>query len=316
MTKEQVKQELLKYFPNQEEAIKTLTQLGLSESEAKSRVRCSINEIVIYEAAHRIIDRLASYSDDILEKFAKILNVEDSRFSFKTEFLFRAVYFLKKKAYAQYIIEREGALIQEIAQSNIGVKSDVPELTRIMIRDLFKVIMYTNCDQTLINRALTLWESKFRKLIRERSVSICTPCGFNKELKEYKNVNDCIRGMLLYNELIGQEYFKVGMKGFKIYCNGFDYTKLGLDAKQFHEKLMNVAKKLDELSGKQTYTKKPEKLLDRIVIPDDSERIPDWIKLDEKTIMDKVFVSKANEILEPLGIQLDTGTSVALQDLF
>ena len=306
-----IKQELLNYFPNKDEARKILKDLGLSDQEIEERINCNLNEILIYETAHRIIDRLAGFSDRILDKFAKVLNVKDNRFSFKTEFLFKAVYFLRKKAYAQYIIEREGELIQELTQSGIGVKSDVPEMTNEMMKHLFKVIIYTNNDRNLILKAVDKWKDKFKKLIKERSVSICIPCGFNKDLSEYKTLNDCLRGMLFYNELMGQEIFKPGTKGFKIYIKGIDYTKLGMDTKQYYDLLKRFFEKY-----KIKTKKRLEDNVNRIVIPDDSEVIPDWIILDEDTILDKIFVSKANEVLEPLGIQVSLQTSQQLMELF
>jgi len=311
MNKNLIKQELLKYFPNKEEAIQTLTKLGLSQEEAEQRVNCKLNEIVIYEAAHRIIDRLSAFSDKILNEFAKILNVEDNRFSFKTEYLFKSLYFLRKKAYAQYIIEREGELIQEISQSGIGVKSDVPPLTNEMMKDLFHVIIFTNGERDLILKAVEMWKSRFKELIRKRSTSICVPCGFNKPLSEYKTINDCIRGMLLYNELMKQDIFQPGSKGYKIYIKGIDFTYFKMsndDIKVFLENFHNkygLKKKKNLLD-----------ILDRIVIPTDFDTIPEWIKLDEETILDKVFVSKANEVLSAMDIEVNLSTSQILESLF
>ena len=311
-TKElEIQQELLKYFPNVEEAKQILEELGLSDDEINERLNCTIDEILIYQAAHEIIDQLASFSDDILNKFASILGVDQDnhKFKFKTEFLFRAVYFLRKKAYGQYIIEREGELIQEISQSGFGVKSDVPELTNQMIQHLFKVIFYTNGDTSLILRAVDMWKSKFENLIKQRSTMIGIPCGFNKSLSEYKNLNDCIRGMLLYNTLVGQEVFKPGTKGYKLYITNIDIKKLGLSPEEFMKRLNNFCKQY-------LPKKKPKDILTRIVIPDEFETIPDWIVIDKETTMDKIFVSKVNEALDAMGINISQGQDVALLDLF
>jgi len=308
---QQVKEELLKYFPKKEDAIKALRRIGLSDKEIQQRLSCSIPEPLIYYAAHRLIDDLSGLSEVILDKFAKLLNVSDSRFAFKTEFLFRAVYFLRKKGYAQFIIEREGKKIQEISQTGIGVKSDVPELTNIMIRDIFATIIYTNADTSLINALLSKWKYTFEKLIDDRNISVLTPCSFNKPLNEYKTISDCVRGMLVYNTLTGQEYFKVGMKGFKVYSTGVNFGLLGIDAQTALQKLKKLAKQINF---------KPKNgnilnILNRIVIPDDCETIPDWIMIDKKQLLSKIFTDKVNEICQPLDISVTHAESIGLNDL-
>jgi transcriptional regulator with XRE-family HTH domain len=306
-----IKQNLLKYFPDKDEVKTILKDLGLSDEEIEERLSCNLNEILIYETAHRIIDDLSSLSDKILEKFAKIMNVTDNRFAFKTEFLFRAVYFLKKKAYGQFIIEREGELIQEISQSGFGIKSDVPELTNEMIRYLMKVIIYTNCDKTLILKAVSQWEQKFKQLIRSRSTRIAIPCAFNKKLSEYKTLNDCVRGMLVYNMLIGQEYFKPGMKGFKIYCKGVDLKQLNISPSELTTRLRNFAQQFN------IQKKNLMEILDRITIPDTMDTIPEWIIIDENVLLEKIFRNKVNELLEPIGITIVSDASSAiLSELF
>ena len=311
MDYQQIKEELLKYFPKKEDAIKALKRIGLSDTEIQERLSCSIPEPLIYYAAHRLIDDISGLSEIILDKFAKLLNVSDSRFAFKTEFLFRAVYFLRKKAYAQFVVEREGKKIQEISQTGIGVKSDVPELTNTMIRDIFATIIYTNADTSLINALLSKWKYTFEKLIDERSVSVLTPCSFNKPLNEYKTISDCVRGMLVYNTLIGQEYFKVGMKGFKVYSIGVDFSLLGLDTQTALERLRRLAKQIDF---------KPKNgnilnILNRITIPDDCEKIPDWIIIDKDQLMSKIFTEKVNEICQPLDIYVTHTDAIGLNDL-
>jgi len=312
LTLEEVKQELLKYHPNPDDAIEVLTELGLSKEEAQKYVDCKIPEDLIYAKAHEIIDDMAKFSDEVLKHFARVMNVDEDnhRFSFKTEFLFKAVYFLAKKQYAHYVVENEGKKIRQISSSGFGTKSDVPEMTNKMVQHLFKVIFYTNADINLIQKAVDIWRKRFEKLIKERSTLIATPCGFNKDLSQYKTLNDCVRGMLLYNELIGQEYFKPGSKGYKIYSKGIDFKKLGMSADQFTKLIENFIKKY------KLKAKKVTDVLDRIVIPVDSETIPDWIILDTETIMEKIFARKVNDTLKVMGITFTHNQQDVLLDLF
>jgi len=117
--------------------------------------------------------------------------------------------------------------------------------------------------------------------------------------------------MLVYNMLIGQEYFKPGMKGFKIYCKGVDLKQLNISPSELTTRLRNFAQQFN------IQKKNLMEILDRITIPDTMDTIPEWIIIDENVLLEKIFRNKVNELLEPIGITIVSDASSAiLSELF
>ena len=177
MTKAEIKQELLKY--------------GIQE--------CKIPENIIFDSVHEIVDELDYLVNQrIMKDFANKLSSHnpDLLFKFKTEFIFKALYFVAKKKYGFWVLEQEGKKVNEIGAMNIGKKSDYPILTNQMVVDLLHQIFYTNCDKEKIIERLEYWQEKFEKALKDGSFDVGLPVSWQKEIKELKSIPVGVKGMV------------------------------------------------------------------------------------------------------------------------
>jgi len=271
------------------------------------------DEKVIYAALHRVINRFDMIvNQGLLKELAKTMNVlekDENRFHFKTEFVYKALYFVVKKVYGEFAIFREGVPVYDIGVKRIGIRSDVPDMSNTMLLDLIRTIFLVRGNVNLVLKRVNYWKNRFLQKIQERSIDILVPCGMSKDVDEYKNKNDCIRGMLIYNALTGTEEFTTNTRGFKVYVSGFNYGKLGIDPKH----IPNIMK---ELCNKYGFKYDLKKLLNVIVIPITSKKVPDWIQIDVPTTMEKIFYGRVNELLQGFGITVGEKQKFTIDDIF
>jgi len=160
----------------------------------------------------------------------------------------------------------------------------------------------------LVMKRVGYWKQIFLQKIKDRSIDVLVPCGMNKKLEEYKNVNDCIKGMMLYNMLTNSNTFKPGTKGYKVYVKSIRFDKLGMSVNEYG----SIIKSFIQAYG----IKDKKRATSTIVIPIESKTIPEWIEIDVHTTMDKIFYSRVNELLQGMDIVIGEKQQVSIDDLF
>lgn len=206
----------------------------------------------------------------------------------KQEWIAKTLYMVTKKRYALWMINENGLPRDEIKFSGLETKrSDVPKFSRDRIAELMELILKSEngkIDVQNILKYVNGVELKIVNLIKEKNLNIGKPVNFNKDLENYKNLPQHIKGMLIWNELLDVD-FNPGTKGYLFPIKGIDPTTM--DNKQ-SKKYSNFIK-----------TNK-FKTINCIVIPQHYDAIPDIFVIDSKRILDVSWKDIVNRILEPI----------------
>jgi len=205
----------------------------------------------------------------------------------KQEWIARRMYMVVKKRYAYWMINNEGVEADKIKITGLDNKrSDVSQFTRDKLSTLFEMILKSEekVDISQLLDFMHIAESEMMSLIKNRNICIGRPVNFNKELSEYKNMPQHIKGMLTWNEIMNED-FAAGTKGYLYTINGIDTS--------FLDKVQ--LKKYSKFLKTNTF-----KSVDCIVIPQEYDFVPDQFILNSIDILDKGWKKIVTRILNPI----------------
>ncbi len=234
-------------------------------------------------------EKIQSYlNTESIKRTIKLHNVSDeyNKLELKNELVIKRGLFLAKKYYAIYVTNQEGREIQEVVYMGISVKrSDTPFQTKIFLKELLDMILKTESFRLpMLFKFITHKEKEFRKLIKEGSKTIAKPVGWGRPLSEYKkNPPQGVQGMLNFNNLL-YPIHSIGNRGYLFHVAGIDLDKAPQDVVDNYNK---------------NFLKKGKKL-DIIVLPDEEQVLPNFLKPNMKMMLAKSFKERYELILKPL----------------
>lgn len=225
------------------------------------------------------------------------INMKYSAMYLKNEFLMSVYYALNaKKKYASKVISQEGKDICERDIKGLEIKrSEIPSRSQKLLSDIIDIILDENNKNSQlkekIDKLVNEARSEMLKLLEEGDCSVSRVVAFSKDISEYKVMSQNIKGMLMWNSLVGKEDFKTGSKGHLWNILGIDLSKA---PKEIVDNYYNIFKK--------QYT---DADLRSIAIPEEIDHIPDYYIVDIKTMIKYCCDDRVNLILEPLWTESD-----------
>jgi DNA polymerase elongation subunit (family B) len=243
------------------------------------------------ENIHKEIDRTQNYiNNNLLNTYCQYHNIplDKSMFEMKNEKLARRYFTLNnKKHYALKGFEKEGQLDDEIDIVGLeSVRSDIPDFSKPMIEHLVYTIL--NEDELNIDKIYEYIETKKKEavtIIENRGLSIFNTESFTKELSEYKNMPQHIRGMLIFNEL-EYDHFRKGHRGYLVNISGIDMNK--------------APQKIRDNFNQIILKKWKPKDLNCIVLPETYKIVPEYYIINTNKVISFCVQDRCDLLLEPL----------------
>jgi uracil-DNA glycosylase family 4 len=231
----------------------------------------------------------------MLSNFVKRHNIpqEWSYLDLKQEIVADRAYFLEaKKRYACHIVNQEGNDVDEIDIKGIETqRSDFSEITKEMLKKIIDMLLEKS--ETDLDEILDYVEVR-KVMIQDLAFNgdsrIGKPVGYGKPLNEYKMIPRGVRGMLLWNHLC-YDIFRPGMRGREFPILGVDLSKAPDEVREIWNDMPHIKTNsgLIQISG-----------IKSIVVPDQEEKVPDYFKIDIKTMVSFAVDDRINLLLSPL----------------
>ena len=226
-------------------------------------------------------------NDGLLKEYAKLHNIDDkyNKFSLKQEIVGKGAFFLDvKKHYAIYVTNEEGVDVDKLViKGLVTQRSDYPSFAKQKIKELLKLLIIEKYkNRTEMKKQILDFCEVSRLEILEKVITgqkeIARPVSFSKELTSYKRAPIQIQGMELWN-FCEYDIFVPGTKGYLFKILGIDYDKAP-----------------DRIKGKQQEIS--NKQLQYIVLPIESERLPDYYIINVEEMMRFAWIDRVQELLK------------------
>ena len=202
----------------------------------------------------------------------------------KNELVISRGLFLAKKRYAIRVINNEGKEVDKVNYMGVEIKrSDYPSKSKEFLSDLVDLVLKSETvSLTRIMEFVKRKEREFIDLIKNGDKSISRPVSFGKDLSMYKVIPQGVRGMMAWNNIM-YDIHKPGAKAYLYRIQGIDTMKAPPEVLERYEKYIADGNKLDV-----------------IAIPDEEERLPDFIVPDLKENLKFCFEDRYELMLKPL----------------
>lgn len=247
------------------------------------------------------IAKVQSFINKIaLPQLLQIHNVDldHSVMNLKNEFLFSKYYTLKgSKHYCSKVIAQEGKKVEFIDVKGLEVKrSEIPPLSQQMLQTMIDTIMDENnkkCDlKPLLENIAAKYKKEAINILTQHKIGAARIVAFSKELKDYKTIPQHIKGMLMWNELMGKEDFKTGTKGKLWNITGIELEQAPKELQdRYHDKFLKKFSATD---------------LKYICTPEDLESLPSYFNIDMPKMLSYAIDDRADALLEPLWVEDDS----------
>lgn len=240
------------------------------------------------------IDKIQSFVNQvILDEYLKLHNIpkDKSMLMMKNEYIFSKYYTLNgKKHYAARIIGQEGRDVEGVEIKGIETRrSEIPKKSREVLNEILSVILDDKIKKEDIKPKVDKIAERAKKeivdLADKRDKSVVRTVSYSKSLNEYKLLPQHIKGMLVWNELVNED-FRMGSKGTLWNLRAIDESKMSEKIKaNFHNKLMKKYK-ISEI--------------DCICLPEDVDILPEFCIPDIKKIVEYACTDRISNLTEPL----------------
>lgn len=225
------------------------------------------------------------------------VNTKYSVMNLKNEFLFDKYYTLKgSKHYCSHVISQEGHPVDFIDIKGLEVKrSEIPPMAQKMLNSMINTIMDPKNKKQdlkpLIDAIADASHEEMKTALEKHQVGAARIVSFSKELEEYKadKIPQHIKGMLMWNELMGSEEFKMGSKG-KL------WNILGID-------LEKAPKEIQDNYHNRFLKKFQAKDLTHICTPEDVEYLPEYFDININKMLTYACKDRADALLQPLWVE-------------
>jgi len=225
------------------------------------------------------------------------VNIKHSVMNLKNEFLFDKYYTLQgSKHYCSHVISQEGHPVNFIDVKGLEVKrSEIPPMSQKMLQSMIDTIMDPKNKKQdlkpLIDAIANQSHEEMKTALEEHRIGAARIVSFSKELEEYKEgkIPQHVKGMLMWNALLGAEKFKMGSKGKLWNILGIDLEKA---PKEIQDNYHNIFLKKFQSSD-----------LKYICTPEDMEYLPDYYDIDTNKMLEYACKDRADALLQPLWVE-------------
>jgi hypothetical protein len=210
--------------------------------------------------------------------------VNDFKISFKQEIIAKTALFIKKKKYAYWLLDKEGAPKDEISVTGLEiVRSDSAEAIRPRLKNVMEAIMKQKPDDEI----KSMVEKYKKELFTYSPEELAANIGINN-IEKYKEVVVAFSGENNYQYKKGTPWHVKGV---------YNYRFL-LDTFNIREKYEDV---LEGLKAKVVYVKQNPWAVDVITFHDWPEEFKGVLQFDKRTMIEKFFIKKIRFLLAPIG---------------
>jgi DNA polymerase elongation subunit (family B) len=228
-----------------------------------------------------------------VQKLTYNSQVEDFRITFKQEIIAKTALFVKKKKYAYWCVEEEGAPVDKIAVTGLEiVRSDSSEAVRIRLRGIIEMILKRTPEDEIINYISTC-KKELKNVLPEEIAANIGIKNINKYVKEdntwAKGTPWHVKGVANYRKLLNE-----------------------LSLEHFYEDIYDGTK------TRVVYVKKNPFNMETITFHRWPSQFDLFVQVDYDKMIEKFFVKKIKILLEPMGrVDLLEGeTKQAIQTFF
>jgi len=239
----------------------------------------SINENILKESK-KLQEIL---NTDLLDKFIELHHIpkDHSRLGAKQELIAKRAYFLNvKKKYALFITNKDGVDIPDGEYEIKGLpirRSDYPSYTKIKLAQLLDFLLKSEIISfKSLKEFIDKTEEEIRNLSLKGDISVARPVSYKST--DYKRIPSHVLAMHRWNEW-EYKYFTPGSRGYQFNVKGINFDKAPDRIKKQMSKIKDF---------------------DRIVIPIEEIILPDYYLVDVDAMLKFAWISRINEILEPL----------------
>jgi len=200
--------------------------------------------------------------------------VTDFRINFKQEIIAKSALFIKKKKYAFWCVNEEGAPVDKISIIGLEiVRSDSSEAVRIRMKDIMEMIL-KDADEREILRKISLYKKELMDVFPEE---IAANIGVN-------NID---------------KYIKNGKP-----TKGTPWHVKGVANYRFLLKELNIEDKYEDIhegiKARVVYIKKNRFGIDIITFLRWPKEFDNHVEIDYNIMIEKFFVKKIETLLEPM----------------
>ena len=255
-------------------------------------------------AENELVD-LNKYIKGVVDEIYTYFNKgEGARFMyFKEDFYANKGLFYpdKHKHYAIRLIRENGKDKNDVEYRGIAVRrSTYPKITKDKLIELLDVVLGfedVNVD-SILNRIHEI-EDEFYTYCNDRKniLLLGTPTKLGGTFDSYKARPQNVDAMSLWNSIMKREDFKALSKGYLFNINSIDW--LHPDLRHLTDEDINKIKNTHRMTS--------------ICIPQGMEELPEWINVDIKSTIDKVWTVPYTNILGPV-IENTSESDVSLMD--
>lgn len=207
----------------------------------------------------------------------------------KNEYIFDKFYSLNgKKHYAAKIISQEGRDVKGIEIKGLEMKrSEIPSYSRKLLTKILEMVLDDDptVREKIQSEVIPAAMKEAYELTKRKDSSIARIVNFSKDLKEYKNVPQHIKGMMIWNKLMGMEEFRHGSKGQLWEITAIDIDKAPKEIQaNYHNILLKSYSPSDFTC---------------ICVPEETD-LPEYIIVNHKAMVDYAIKDRCDNLLEPL----------------
>jgi DNA polymerase I/DNA polymerase-2 len=210
-----------------------------------------------------------------------------SMLQLKNEFLFSKYYSLSvKKKYATRVVAQEGRKLNFVDIKGLEInRSDFSKTTKEVLQTVLDEIMGDDFSLTRIMAYIEESKARVATMASEGLFTIAKTVAFSKPLKEYKTITQNIKGMLMWNAIVNEDFFH-GDRGYLFPLLGIDLDKAPQHiVDNYNNNFANNFKLTD---------------LNVIVVPESEMVLPDYFIPDIKKIVSFSVSDRTDLLLEPL----------------
>lgn len=203
----------------------------------------------------------------------------------------------KHKFYAIHLIREGGKDSNELLYRGIAIrKSTYPALTKQRLAELMEMVLDRKAMDfgKFFKRSAEI-EQEFIDCCVNNDIRVGTPIRVSKNFEDFKVITQSADSMMLWNKLQGRDEFKILSRGYLFMIANIDFFKLN---KFSPEEVKEIKKKFRMTS---------------VCVPLDCEKIPDYITIDRKETMEKVWYTPYKNVFGPL-LESSATTKKAVMD--
>lgn len=202
-------------------------------------------------------------------------NVEDFRITFKQEIVAKSVLFIKKKKYAFWCVNEEGAPVDKLSVTGLEiVRSDSSESFRDRLKDIMNLILRDASDNEIRDKVMK-YKKELKEVYPEEIAATVTVNNINKYIKD-----------------------NMPIKGTPWHVKGVANYRKMLDILELKNEYEDIA---EGIKGRVVYLKNNKYGFDTVTFLRWPREFNDVVQIDYETMIEKFFVKKIESFLEPMG---------------